>query len=161
MNPGRHDNVAAHPYPTMSTKYEIPEGISREDLIEIHSELLATHYSVRVNYRWGDYTEYSVRLKPLEAATLMDREANPDYTWRLVVGLSEPAEEGTRDPTVDVQYHHPETKEWETACYDVQSDTMTVSAVHLWEAAADFIEAKHPVLAALVNIDARLLDDSW
>lgn len=145
----------------MSTKYQIPEGITRENLMEIHSEFLSTYYSVRVNYRWGDYTEYSVRIRPQEAEALTQLACDPDRTWRLAVGLSEPDEEGKRDPTVDVQYHDPETMEWETVCYDGARDVMLVSAVHLWESAAAFIEAKHPVLAALINIDARLLDNSW
>lgn len=48
----------------MSTKHPFPPDTTREDLVELHEELLSTNPKVRVLSRWGDFTEYVVRIMP-------------------------------------------------------------------------------------------------
>ena len=51
------------------TSIENPEQ-QHDDLIAEHNEILAGSYSIRVNSRWGDFTEYSVRIKCKWAAKI-------------------------------------------------------------------------------------------
>ena len=137
-------------------KYDIPEGLSTEALVDIHNEYLAIHPDIRVHNRWGNFTEYSVRIRAKEAAKLLNRdEVSGDVTWRLAFGVDEPDEEGVRDHSIDVQYH--DGDEWVTAVYDPATDSMTVSALHLLDAARTYLLDRYPVAQALLAIDERLL----
>lgn len=137
-------------------KYDIPEGLSREALVDIHNDYLAIHPDIRVHNRWGDYTEYSVRIRAKEAAKLLNLDEVPgDVTWRLAFGIDEPDEEGVRNHTVDVQFH--DGDEWMSAVIDPETDSMRVSAIHLIEAARAFLLFRYPVAQALIAIDERLL----
>ena len=135
--------------------YEIPEGLSREALVDIHIEFLCMNSDIRVHARWGDYTEYSVRIRAKVASQMLGREVDGNVTWRLAFGVDEPGDDGVREHSIDVQYH--DGDEWVTAVYDPVRDRLTVSAVHLITTARQYLLDHYPVAQALLAIDERLL----
>lgn len=140
----------------MSSKYQIPEGLSREALIEIHYEFLSMNPKVRVLSRWGDFTEYAVRIKSRDAERLAGFEIDHLKTWRLCIGVSEVMEHGDRNDVVDVQFNDGE--EWTTVCFDPVKEEFVVDQVHLIRTAREYFMKKYPVVEGLLLIDRMLLD---
>ena len=107
-----------------------PSGARRDELIAEHNEILAGNYSIRVNSRWGDFTEYSVRIKGKWAAKILDCEEDnlpQNTTFRLCFGV-ERASDTLLDEIIDVHWHDPESGMWESLVYDPDSDELSVDA---------------------------------
>lgn len=137
-------------------KYSIPEGLDKEALIEIHYEFLTMNPKVRVLTRWGDFTEYAVRVRPIVAERLTGLEIDHLKTYRLCIGVSEVMEHGERNDVVDVQCH--DGSEWTTICLDPETEEYTVDPVRLITGAREYFLAKYPVVEGLLMIDRILLD---
>ena len=140
----------------MSSRYHIPEGLDKEALIEIHYEFLTMNPKVRVLTRWGDFTEYAVRIKARDAERLTGIEIDHLKTWRLCIGVSGVLEHGDRNDVVDVQFN--DGGEWTTICIDPETEEYTVDHVRLITGAREYFLAKYPVVEGLLMIDRILLD---
>lgn len=136
---------------------ELPGDLDRKTLIDIHNEILATSYHIRVNSRWGDYTEYSVKINAARALQISGLpELPPDVPWRLCFGV-ERASDQFIDDVVDVQMHDQDLREWITVLYDGETDTFLADVSHVVREATAYLQRKHPVARLLLEIDRRLL----
>ena len=136
-----------------------PPGAQRDDLIAEHNEILAGNYSIRVNTRWGDFTEYSVRIKGKWAAKItgLPLEGLPEgSTFRLCFGV-ERASDTLLDEVVDVHVHDSETGQWETLCFDLDTDAMVVDPSRLLQEARSYLLHKFPEVQRLLEIDRELM----
>jgi hypothetical protein len=133
----------------------IPEGLSREALFDLHNHLLDMNPTLRVNQRWGDFTEYSVRLRAKDAASLLGCDVDGNVTWRLVVGVDERDEQGERSDIIDVDYHDGEV--WRSACYSDEDASLNPATADILLRCKRFTAAKYPVIEELLEIDRRLL----
>lgn len=137
--------------------FELPANLDRDTLIDIHNEILATSYHIRVNSRWGDFTEYSVRINSNRARIIAGRESMPEnITCRLCFGVDR-AKDQFLDDTIDVQIHDKDSLEWTTILYDPVTDTYLADAEHVIREASDYLSRKHPEARLLLEIDRRLL----
>lgn len=139
----------------MSTKHPFPPDTSREELVELHEVLLSQNPKVRVLNRWGDFTEYAVRIKARDAQRLVGFEVDPLMTFRLCIGVSEITKNGERYDSVDVQCN--EGAEWATICLDPGGEEFAVDQELLLADARVFIMKKYPIIFDLLMIDRMLL----
>lgn len=138
-------------------KMQLPGDMDRDTLIDLHNEIIAQSYHIRINSRWGDFTEYSVRINSNRARIISGVETIPEHvTCRLCFGVDR-ASDQLLDDTIDVQIHDKETLEWTTILYDPGTDQYTADADHVIREASAYLDRKHPLAPQLLEIDRRLL----
>ena len=136
----------------MIQAYHIPDEATAEQLVALHNEILAHNAGIRVLNRWGNFSEYSIKVKLRDVEQLLGpvraERGDPDPAatpWRIVFGYD-------TGVAVDLQYYDPDQRMWETVLADVGDDVDTiVDAVTAW------LREHHPASEALVAIDGRLL----
>lgn len=133
------------------------DHLNHSELVKIHNDIIARNYHIRVNSRWGDFTEYSVRINSNRARIIAGLESMPEnITCRLCFGVDR-AKDQFLDDTIDVQIHDKDSLEWTTILYDPKTDTYLADAEHVIREAMDYLSRKHPEARLLMEIDRRLL----
>ena len=133
------------------------EGLSREALFDLHNHLLEINSNIRVNQRWGDFTEYSMRLRAKDASQLLGQPADKDATWRVVVGIEERRAAEPRATFIDIERH--DGRAWVSACFTHDGSQALVDYRAVVARVDSFIATAYPDMRTLLEIDCKLLDE--
>jgi len=139
----------------MDSRYIVPDGLAPIDLARIHAEFLSIHSAIRVNYRWGEFTEYSVRVRERDAQHIVGGSIPIGVTWRIAFGVE--LINGELEATFDLQYHDANTREWTSWLHEAGLDLSMDSTRNIVDMTVSFLRERYPVSEALLTIDGRLL----
>lgn len=142
----------------MPKSYIIPEDAPESVLIDLHREILITNPRVRCHFKWGDFTEYSVKINQRDVEHLAGREIATINPFRLNVGVDCEYEDASDAPiTTILEVWDAEQREWVAALDMLNAETlgiaMDIDEYGFLQRCAEYVEQKYPELVALIEID--------
>lgn len=137
--------------------YNIPEDAPESVLIDLHREILITNPRVRCHFKWGDFTEYSVKLNQRDVEHIAAREIATTAPFRATVGVDcEDAEDAPVSMALEVWDGDEWSPAWDMLSAETLGVAMDTDESGFLQRMNDFIMQKHPAIAALVEIDLRM-----
>lgn len=145
------------PQNKMPKPYHIPEDAPKSVLIDLHREILITNPRIRCHFRWGDFTEYSVKLNQRDVEHIAARKIATTAPFRLVVGTDfEAADIDGDTPIVTALEVWDGTRgEWYPAfeMLDTAGEILDTDESGFLQRVNEFIFQRYPALDALIRID--------
>jgi hypothetical protein len=141
----------------MKPAYTIPKNAPENILIDLHREILITNPRVRCHFKWGNFTEYSVKLNQKNVEHIAGCEVATTAPFRLTIGVDC---EFRDDPiTAALEVWDGEQHEW-VAALDMMTnnfgDVVEIDESGFLQRLNKFVLDKHPAIAALIEIDVQM-----
>lgn len=143
----------------MPKTYNIPEDAPESVLIDLHREILILNPRVRCHFKWGNFTEYSVKLNQRDVEHIAGREIATTSPFRATLGVDCELPDAA-DAPVSMALEVWDGDEWSPARDMLNTDTLGVAMdtdeSGFLQRMNDFIMQKHPAISALVEIDLQM-----
>lgn len=141
----------------MPKPYNIPEDAPESVLIDLHREILITNPRVRCHFKWGNFTEYSVKLNQRDVEHIAAREIATTAPFRATVGVDCEDSDAPVSMALEVWDGDEWSPAWDMLNAETLGVTMDIDESGFLQRMNDFIMQKHPAIAALVEIDLQML----